>query len=92
MAAPKRKRRLQDAYALPGFRPVATVRGLFGDFKARIIKLNRRSKKRCAVLAVLSIRAGTIARSAACVISPAETRGSISNLLCDASTAGLVAK
>jgi hypothetical protein len=45
MAAPRRKRRLQDAYAFPGFRPVGTVRGLFGDFKARIIKLKRRFKK-----------------------------------------------
>jgi hypothetical protein len=32
------------AYAFPGFRPEGTVRGIFGDPKARIIKLNRRSK------------------------------------------------
>src|SRR5258707_5956717 len=45
MAAPaKRKRRLWDAYALPDFRPEGTVRGIFGDPKARIIRLTRRSK------------------------------------------------
>jgi hypothetical protein len=92
MAAPRRKRRLQDAYAFSGFRPVATVRGLFGDFKARIIKLNRRSKKRCVALAGPSITAGMIARSVACVISPAETRAFFSNSRFDASSAGLVAK
>jgi transposase len=45
MATRTRKRRLQDAYAFPGFRPEATVRGLFGDFKARIIKLTPALKK-----------------------------------------------
>src|ERR687891_1858645 len=42
----KRKRRLWDAYAFPGFRPLPTVRGVFGDPKARVITLRRRSKKR----------------------------------------------
>jgi zinc-finger of transposase IS204/IS1001/IS1096/IS1165 len=36
------------AYAFSGFRPEGTVRGIFGDPKARIIKLNRRSKTQCA--------------------------------------------
>jgi hypothetical protein len=43
-ATAKRKRRLWDAYAFPGFRSEGTVRGIFADPKARIIKLNRRSK------------------------------------------------
>ena len=42
----KRKRRLWDAYAFPRFRPQPTVRGVFGDPKARVITLVRRSKKR----------------------------------------------
>ena len=47
LAAPaKRQRRLWDAYTFPGFRPEGTVRGVFGDRKARIVKLIRRSKKR----------------------------------------------
>ena len=43
-ATEKRKRRLWDAYSFPGFRPEGTVRGIFGDVKARIIRLRRRSK------------------------------------------------
>jgi len=35
--------RLWDAYVFPGFRPQPTVRGLFGDPKARVITLERRS-------------------------------------------------
>jgi transposase len=46
-ASPKRKRRLWDAYAVPGFRPLPTVRGIFGGPKARIITLVRRSKTLC---------------------------------------------
>ena len=45
-------RRLWDAYAFPGFRPRPTVRGVFGDPKARVITLERRSKKRSAAAVV----------------------------------------
>jgi hypothetical protein len=44
-------RRLWDAYAFGGFRVQPTVRGVFGDPKARIVSLGRRSKKRCAATA-----------------------------------------
>src|ERR1700746_659778 len=44
----QRRRRLWDAYCFPGFRPERTVRGIFGDPKARVITLKRRSKKRLA--------------------------------------------
>jgi hypothetical protein len=33
----KRKQRLDDTYAFPGFRPLPTVRGIFGDPKARVV-------------------------------------------------------
>lgn len=93
MAAPaKRKRRLWDAYAFPGFRPEETVRGIFGDAKARILRLRRRSKKRIAVVVDAGITAGTIARCAACAIFPAATRGYSSNSKCDAFVAGIAAK
>ena len=48
--AKKRKhaRQLTDAYAFPGFRLLRSVRGVFGDPKARIVRLVRRSKKHCA--------------------------------------------
>ena len=42
----KRRRRLWDAYCFPGFWPEPTVRGIFGDPKARVISLKRRSKSR----------------------------------------------
>ncbi|MFB3115200.1 MAG: hypothetical protein ACE1ZW_04400, partial [Nitrospirales bacterium] len=37
-------RRLADAYRFPGFRQRATVRGVFGDAKARVLRLQRRGK------------------------------------------------
>src|SRR5258707_15517257 len=55
----KRRRRLWDTYWFPGFRPQPTVHGIFGDPKARVITLNRRSKKRAAGAAVMSRWAGT---------------------------------
>lgn len=39
------QRHLWDTYRFPGFRPLATVRGVFGDSKARIVTLVRRAKK-----------------------------------------------
>src|SRR6202045_4755289 len=70
----KRPRRLWDAYSFPGFRPEPTVQGVFGDPKARVIRLNRRSKKRRAAAAVGSRWAGTIARRGAWAICRAATR------------------
>ena len=44
-----KQRRLQDAYRFAGLRPLATVRGVFGDPKARIIvQVWRRKKQRVA--------------------------------------------
>src|SRR5262249_24220173 len=73
--AAKRPRRLWDAYCFPGFQPEQTVCGVFGDPKARVIRLNRRSKKRHAVVAVASRWAGTIASCGVCAICHAATRG-----------------
>lgn len=55
----KRQRRLWDAYAFPGVRPQSTVRGVFGDPKARVIILKRRSKKQSAGAVVERNRVGT---------------------------------
>jgi len=41
-----KQRRLQDGYRFAGQRPLATVRGVFGDPRARIVVLVRRQKKR----------------------------------------------
>src|SRR3989442_13598780 len=63
----KRRRRLWDTYWFPGFRPQPTVHGIFGDPKARVITLNRRSKKRAAGAAVMSRWAGTTGKFGGCV-------------------------
>jgi hypothetical protein len=41
----RKPRRLDDTFRFPGFRPEATVRGIFGDPKARILRFLRRGKK-----------------------------------------------
>ena len=93
MAVPaKRKRRLWDAYAFPDFRPEGTVRGIFGDPKARIIRLRRRSKKPCAAVVGLCTTVGMIAGPDVCATYRVPTRGSISTLTCDAFAAGTAAK
>jgi len=56
----KRLRRLSDGHSFAGFRAGATVRGVFGDPDLRIVRLERRSKKRLAVVAGWSRSAGTI--------------------------------
>jgi hypothetical protein len=40
-----KRKRLTDAYRLPGFTPFQTVKGIFGDHKARVIVLQRTEKK-----------------------------------------------
>jgi len=93
MANPaKRRRRLWDAYAFPGFRPQSTVRGVFGDPKARVITLVRRSKKHSAVAADERTEAGTTDARAARAICPAGMRASTSNSRCGASSAAAAAK
>ena len=69
-------RRLWDEYAFPGFRPLPTVRGVFGDPKACVITLKRRSKKRSAVAVVECTRAGTTDAHGAFAICRVATRAS----------------
>jgi hypothetical protein len=52
-----KQRQLQDGYRFAGVRPLATVRGVFGDPRARIVVLVRRRKKRH----VASVGSGTAA-------------------------------
>jgi hypothetical protein len=44
----EKKRQLLDEYRFPGFRPRAAVHGVFGDPKARVIRLERTQKKQSA--------------------------------------------
>src|SRR3979409_745706 len=89
--ASKRSRRLWDTYSFPGFRPEPTVRGIFGDPKALVITLNRRSKKRLVAVAVASRWAGTTGRFGACVIFRAATRGYFWNWRCGGLIVAVVA-
>jgi len=88
----KRKRRLWDAYAFDGFRPQPTVRGVFGDPKARVITLVRRSKKRFAAAAVAFTLGGTTGARDVFAICPAATLASIWRSRCGACNAEVVAK
>lgn len=47
-----KKRTLHDEYRFSGFRPEATVRGVFGEPSARVLRLHRTQKKRNADAAV----------------------------------------
>lgn len=47
MPKTNKQHRLLDTYALPGFRPKAAVKGVFGDPKVRIVTLCRRKKTAC---------------------------------------------
>src|SRR5664279_3475355 len=74
----------------PGFRPQPTVRGVFGDPKARIIMLARRTKKRFAGAAGEFIRVGTTGVYGRFAICRAATRASSWKLRsggCDAAVA-----
>src|SRR5260370_28951442 len=55
----KRQRRLSDGYSFAGFGAKETVRGVFGDPDVRIVRLDRRSKKRFAAVVSGSATAGT---------------------------------
>jgi hypothetical protein len=55
----RRQRRLSDGYSFAGFRAAADVRGVFGDPQVRVVRLDRRSKKRLAAVAGVFRRAGT---------------------------------
>jgi hypothetical protein len=57
-----RSKRIEDSYRFPGFRPLHTVQGVFGDPFARIITLVRREKKQSAAPVLSFIRQFTIGK------------------------------
>ena len=63
----KRRKQLLDGYRFDGFTPVQ-VKGVFGDPKALVIELTRRSKKRAAAFVAKSTRVGTTRNASRCVI------------------------
>ena len=87
----KRFRRLSDGYSFAGFRARATVRGVFGDPGVRIVRLERRSKKRFAAVAGRSRSAGTIGGYVGFATCRALDFGLFWNSKCDASRAAIAA-
>lgn len=73
------KKTLMDAYRFEGFRNESVVKGFFGDPKAMVIVLKRRSKK-VSVLVVIRNAASTIVRSEQLVIFLVAIGECISNL------------
>jgi hypothetical protein len=88
----QKQRRLWDAYRFPGFRPLPTVVGIFGDPKVRVIRLERRGKKLRAEPVDSSNTLGTTGRSVGYAICRAGTCESIWTWRSAASTADVAAK
>jgi hypothetical protein len=66
-------KRLADIYRFPGFVPFSSLRGVFGDHRAVVIRLRRRQKKRRAVFAGRSNFATTTSGLGKYAIFPPET-------------------
>jgi hypothetical protein len=71
-------RQLRDLYRFPGFEPLATVHGIFGDAWAVVLTLQRRGKKQSAAAAGKSRQPSTINGHAGSATFPAATGASIS--------------
>ena len=82
---------LYDAYRFPGFTPVRELRGVFGDRYARVIRLNRSSKKLDAGGAEPSGMGGTTGERVRSGISRAGITEFTSKSTFAGSTAGRVA-
>jgi hypothetical protein len=75
---PGKKKRLEDAYRFPGFRPSRWVCGVFGAPQVRIMVLEREQKKLLAAFAVESTGHFTITRDGRYEIFLAGIRACIS--------------
>jgi hypothetical protein len=87
----KRQRRLSDGYSFLSFRANETLRGVFGDPDVRILRLDRRSKKRFAVVAGGSGTAGTTGGFGRFATCRAQGFGLFWNSKCGASRAAIAA-
>ena len=70
-----KKRRLLDEYRFPGFGARAEIKGIFGDSKARVIRLKRIQKKRYAGVVGRFIGVITTRRYVGYGIYPVEMHG-----------------
>jgi hypothetical protein len=88
----KRLRRLSDGYSFAGFCARAAVRGVFGDPDERIVRLERRSKKRLVAVAGSCVTAGMIGAYGRFATCRAQDVGFFWNSKCGASHAAVVAQ
>jgi hypothetical protein len=70
-------KQLRDLYRFPGFVPVPTIRGVFGDSQAVVIHLQRRRKKLSVASAARSIAVTTTSDHDGFAISLVGTNASI---------------
>jgi len=87
----QRRRRLSDGYSLARFRAAASVRGVFGDPQVRVVRLDRRSKKRFAAVADGFRRGGTTDGCGMFATCRVQDFGFFWNWKCGASHAAVVA-
>jgi len=66
-----KRRRLLDEYRFPGYRARADIKGVFGDPRARVIRLERVQKKRCVAVVLRPIGVITTGRCGGYGIYPA---------------------
>jgi len=92
MAISRKPKRILDAYRFTNFRPLEKIRGLFGDSKARIITLVRRSKKQSATPVGERTLSGTTRGCGEFATSPVATHASIWRSKFDECCAGIAAK
>ena len=92
MTVSTNRKRLLDAYRFPFFCPLEKIRGIFGDSKARVITLVRRSKKQSAMPAAEFPLAGTTRGFDEFAISLVATHASIWRLRFDEYFAVIVEK
>lgn len=76
----KKIKKLLDVYTFPGFRPLAAVKGKFGDNRARIIQLVRCQKKHYAVVVIRLIKIFMTGKPGVSEICHAAMSGYIWNL------------
>jgi hypothetical protein len=81
------KRRLSDTYRFPGYEPKEKVVGVFGDPRARVVRLERTGKKLPAAHAVPFSQHSMTVRSGASATFLAATLGFILKLRSDESSA-----
>ena len=66
-------KRLTDAYRFPGFTPLQILKGIYGDQKARVIKLTRMKKKPSVQVVAFHRQVFTIAKNDECETFPVAT-------------------